>query len=100
MAPPCWLHRWGQQRRLVTAPVVDCNVWNGGKTSAKPVVIDLACVLMLAPVKVNSAPSGAGVSTTMDLEFLGLAGKPGAPCSTSGLVGGSGGSAVVPGLVQ
>ena len=91
--------RLGQQRRLVTVPLVDCTPWQGGNGQATPPVVDLACVLMLAPIKVSSAPSGAGVAASMDLEFLGLVGQPGAPCATGGTLGGSGG-ALVPGLVQ
>ena len=91
--------QWGAQRRLVTVPIVDCSVWNGGKGSATPAVLDLACVLMLAPVKTSSRPSGAGVSNSFDVEYLGRAGDPGAPCATNGAVGGNTGR-LVPGLVQ
>lgn len=90
--------RLGQQRRIVTAPVVNCNEWNA-EGGATPAVLDLACMLMLAPVRVGSGPTGTGVALTMDLEFLGLVGDPGAPCSSTGVVGRDGG-AVVPGLVQ
>lgn len=91
--------QWGGQRRLVTVPVVDCSVWNGGKGSATPAVLDWACVLMLAPVKTGSRPNGAGVSNSFDVEYLGRAGDPGAPCATNGAVGGDTGR-LVPGLVQ
>ena len=93
------LAQWGAQRRLVTVPIVDCSVWNGGKGSALASVLDLACVLMLAPVKTGSQPSGQGVSNSFDVEFLGRAGYPGAPCATNGAVGGNTGP-LVPGLVQ
>lgn len=89
----------GAPRRLVTVPIVNCSVWNGGQGSATAMVLDLACVLMLAPVRTGSHPSGAGVSTSYDLEYLGRAGDAGAPCSTIGSVGGDTGP-LVPGLVQ
>lgn len=91
--------QWGAQRRLITVPIVNCAVWNGGKGSAMASVLDLACVLMLAPVKTGSRPSGAGVSNSFDVEYLGRAGDPGAPCATNGAVGGNTGP-LVPGLVQ
>ena len=91
--------QWGAQRRLVTAPIVDCTVWNGGKGSAMATLLDLACVLLLAPVKTGNRPSGQGVATSFDVEFLGRAGSAGAPCATIGAVGGDTGP-LVPGLVQ
>ena len=91
--------QWGAQRRLVTVPIVNCSVWNGGKGSALTTVLDLACVLMLAPVKTGSHPSGQGVGNSFDVEFLGRAGYPGAPCASNGEVGGNTGP-LVPGLVQ
>jgi len=89
----------GEQRRVVTAPIVACSAWNGGKTSAKPPILDFACALMLAPVPSGSSPSGTGVATTMDLEFLGVAGTPGSGCATLGEVG-SGTGSLVPGLIE
>ncbi len=91
--------QWGGQRRLVTVPIVDCSVWNDGKGSATPVVLDLGCVLMLAPVRTGSRPSGPGVANSFDVEYLGRAGDPGAPCASNGAVGGNTGP-MVPGLVQ
>jgi Putative Flp pilus-assembly TadE/G-like len=89
----------GTSRRLATAPIVACDDWNGGKGSAQVQVLDLACVLMLAPVRSGGSPTGAGVGATMDIEFLGLAGRPGVPCATLGEVG-SGSGRLVPGLIQ
>lgn len=91
--------RLGAQRRLVTVPIVNCSLWNGGRGSATPGVLDLACVLMLAPVKTGSRPSGQGVSASFDVEYLGRAGSAGAPCATHGAVGSDTGP-LVPGLVQ
>lgn len=91
--------QWGAQRRLVTVPIVNCTVWNRGQGSAMATVLDLGCVLMLAPVKTGSRPTGAGVSGSFDVEYLGRAGDAGAPCATNGAVGGDTGP-LVPGLVQ
>lgn len=90
--------RWGQQRRIASAPVVDCSMWTT-QGSATPPVLDLACVLLLAPVRTGSSPTGAGVAGAMEMEFLGLLSAAGTPCASMGAVGGVGG-AVVPGLVQ
>ena len=63
-------------------------------------MLDFACVLLLAPVRNGgSAASWTQVSTTMDMEFLGLTRNPGTPCATGGLAGGAYGPPV-PTLVQ
>jgi hypothetical protein len=91
--------QWGQQRRIATAPIVQCSNWNSGNTGRTLPILDFACVLLLAPVTVGATPTGAGVAATMDLEFLGVANSSGSPCSSNGLLGGTGGP-LVPGLVQ
>lgn len=88
---------YGQRRRVVTAAVVDCSQWTSG--SANPVILDFACVLLLAPVASGGGKQWSQVSETMDLEFLGLTRDPGTPCATLGLAGGSFGPPV-PTLVQ
>jgi hypothetical protein len=89
----------GQQRRIATAPIIQCSNWNGGKSGRTLPIMDFACVLLLAPVQVGATPTGAGVATLMDVEFLGVANGSGSPCSSNGLLGGVGGP-LVPGLVQ
>lgn len=82
------LATYGGDRRLVTAPIVNCNGW----ASAQTVPIDgWACVLMLNPV---GSPSDIAY-----MEIVGLASAAGSPCVTSGLAGGSSGPQV-PVLVQ
>ncbi len=79
-----------RNRRLVVTPIVDCGKWNVG---AIPTINDWGCVLMLAPT------GQADADFKPQIEFLGLASKPGSPCSSVGLPGGSIGP-LVPGLVQ
>ena len=71
----------GRDRRTVVVPVVD-----GANT-----VIDWACMLMLQPLSVPLVP--------VQLEFIGLAGNPGVPCTTNGMPGGWAGP-LVPTLVR
>lgn len=80
----------GQDRRLATAPVVDCSAW--GPANTVPIKA-WACVLMLHPM--NASPAGQ----TIYMEYRGLSNLPGNPCATSGLPGGSQGPNV-PTLVQ
>lgn len=87
---------YGQRRRVATVPVVNCAEFASGM----PKVQDLACVLLLAPIK--GSPAGgwpAGSSATIDIEFLGRASTPGTPCVSYGLAGGTFGPPV-PTLVQ
>lgn len=75
-------HRtYGRDRRTVVVPVVD-----NANT-----VIDWACMLMLQPLSIPLVP--------VQLEFIGLAGAPGVPCTTSGMPGGWAGP-LVPQLVR
>lgn len=63
-------------RRLVAAPVVNCNVWNTPPGNQMPPILGWACVLMLNPIE-----SGSAESLTAKLEFLGLASDASSPCS-------------------
>lgn len=74
-------HQDGASRRIALVPVV--NAANG--------VMDYACMLMLQPMSIPPAD--------VQLEFLGNAGSPGSPCTTSGLPGGAAGP-LVPVLVR
>lgn len=80
----------GQQRRLMTAPVVDCTA--GASMPLK----SWACVFMLNPISNN--PSG---SMNMWLEYLGPANDPTSPCASNGLPGSaSSAGPFVPALVR
>lgn len=74
-------HVYGLNKRIVLVPVID-----GGSKIA-----DFACMLMLQPI--------SGPTTTIQLEFLGIAGAVDSPCTSNGLAGGTTGP-LVPVLVQ
>lgn len=74
---------YGRDRRLAVAPVVDCSVWNTSG-NAQPSVEGWACVLMLSPMNVGSAPNEA------TLEYIGLSNVAGSPCASSGAAGTAG----------
>lgn len=79
----------GQKRRVVTAAIVDCTVWNTSP-SGNPPVKDFGCILLLAPVRDGGSPaSWTNVAATLDIEYLGLASAVGTPCATAGLGGGT-----------
>ncbi len=63
-------------RRLVAAPVVNCDVWNTAPGSQMPPILAWACVLMLNPIE-----NGSTASLVAKLEFLGLASGAASPCS-------------------
>lgn len=63
-------------RRVVAAPVVNCEVWNTPPGSQMPPVLGWACVLMLNPME-----NGSVASDIAKLEFLGLASDAGSPCA-------------------
>ena len=88
-------HRqWGQQRRIMTVPVVSCDAWNNNGSAQVP-ILDFACVLLLAPVRDGgSANAWSHTSSSMDMEFLGLASSPATPCATAGMPGGFNGPRV------
>lgn len=78
----------GADRRLVTAPIVDCSGWASSSTVS---IQAWACVLMLHPI--------GSSSDTVYMEYRGRSNEPGSPCATSGLGGGTAGP-MVPVLVQ
>ncbi len=81
----------GQQRRLMTAPVVDCS-----STTGSMPLKSWACVFMLNPISNN--PSA---SMNMWLEYLGPANDPDSPCASNGLPGSAGSAGpFVPALVR
>lgn len=81
----------GQQRRMMTAPVVDCT-----STTGSMPLKSWACVFMLNPISNN--PSG---SMNMWLEYLGPANDPDSPCASNGLPGSaSSAGPFVPALVR
>lgn len=86
----------GADRRLVTAPLVDCSAWAASTPTQQVPILGYACVLLLAPMTNDNGPS-AGEEVW--LEFRGRADTAGSPCSTSGLGGGTAGP-LVPVLVQ
>lgn len=83
----------GANRRVVPVPVIDCAAFDKlGSGTLK--ISDMACVLLLHPVKQGSSPTGE----KMWLEYIGPASAPGSPCASLGLAGGTGPQ--VPVLVQ
>ncbi len=92
-------HMTGRKnRRIAVAPVIDCAVWNTPPGNQNPPIQGWACVLMLNPFAIGNPKAGDEAWDTAMVEFLGLAGKPGSPCATTGEVGTGG--ALVPQLVQ
>lgn len=85
----------GTDRRLVTAPLVDCSAWAASNPQQVP-VLGYACVLMLHPLSGDNGPTG---SEEVWLEFRGASNDPASPCHTSGLAGGAAGP-LVPVLVH
>jgi Flp pilus assembly protein TadG len=75
----------GRNRRVVVAPVVNCEDLNRGAE-----VVGMGCVLMLEPM--------LGSSPVPRVEFLGLSTSVGSPCATNGAPGTFG--PLVPQLVQ
>ena len=78
----------GTDRRLITAPVIDCAA--GGT----PPITAMACLLMLNPMS-------NGATGTIYLEYRGTTTQAGSPCRSGGMPGGPAGLGVqVPVLVQ
>lgn len=85
----------GADRRLVTAPVVNCALWAG--TNPQTIaVLGYACMLMLHPMTHHSDPL---YSVDVWLEYRGPSNDPNSPCNTSGVAGGTAGP-LVPVLVH
>lgn len=78
----------GTDRRISTAPIVDCEQWASSQTVP---ILDWVCILMLHPI------SGPGEIVRM--EYLGSASTLGSPCTTYGIAGGTAGP-LVPVLVH
>lgn len=78
------LTTYGSNRRLATAPIVDCGGW---ATSQTVPIVDWACVLMLYP-----ATGGPGQAVA--LEYRGLSNLANSPCATFGIPGGTAGPLV------
>ena len=85
----------GADRRLVTAPVVNCAAWAGTNPQQIP-VLGYACMLMLHPM---THPSDPLYSVEVWLEYRGPSNDPNSPCNTSGVAGGTAGP-LVPVLVH
>jgi hypothetical protein len=91
----------GANRRLVTAPLVNCSEWTGDNQIP---IRNWACVLMLHPIgAINTNPGGGPKAddddTPVQLEYAGLSSDPSSPCTTFGIPGGTAGP-LVPVLVQ
>ncbi|HNP52001.1 putative Flp pilus-assembly TadE/G-like protein [Nitrosomonas nitrosa] len=80
-----YLKENGEDRRLATAAVVDCDALAGGNTTSA--VVDWACVMMLHPINNSQGGSGTG-STRMYLEYLGRSNMQNSPCATNGVPAG------------
>lgn len=79
---------YGQNRRVVAVPFIDCNAGNTVPIKG------MACVLMLNPMS-------NGANGTIYLEYRGSATAASSPCASFGLPGGSSGNGpFVPTLVQ
>ncbi|MBA5639930.1 Tad domain-containing protein [Duganella sp. LX20W] len=84
--------QYGADRRLVIAPLVDCDAWRNN-VSHQTTVLGYACVLMLHPMD--------GSGGNVYLEFRDDASSATSACATAGAVGGPGSSGpLVPTLVQ
>lgn len=80
--------RYGAERRLASAPVIDCNSGN------QVPMLGMACMLMLNPMS-------NGATGTIYLEYRGSANAPDSPCRSAGVPGSSTSSGPrVPTLVQ
>ena len=85
----------GADRRLVTAPVVNCAAWAG--TNPQTIaVLGYACMLMLHPMTHTSDPL---YSVDVWLEYRGPANAANSSCNTAGVAGGTAGP-LVPVLVH
>lgn len=73
-------------RRLMTAPIVDCNAFATANTAP---IISWACVFLLHPINNNAGGGGTGTGANrMYLEYRGNATNGTSPCASNGLPGG------------
>ncbi|MBV8036204.1 pilus assembly protein TadG-related protein [Roseateles sp.] len=83
--------QYGADRRLVSAPIIDCSALTGGTHTTT--VQGWACVLMLQPIDSPNNP--------MNVEFIGMSTAAGSPCASSGVAGDTTSAGpMVPALVQ
>ena len=84
---------YGADRRLVTAPIVDCTSFTGGGQHAP--VRAYACILLLDPYRKQ------GNTVASKFEYIGRSNLAGSPCASSGIAGDlSSQGPLVPALVQ
>lgn len=98
-----FLKEHGNDRRLATTAVVDCDDFDGGSSTAP--VNEWACIFMLHPINQGNegkgGASGSEETTRMYLEYLGRSNEPNSPCATNGVPAGPGGvGPMVPALVR
>lgn len=86
------LNQNGRDRRLMVAPVVQCEDFETSQTAP---VVSWACVFLLHPIN-NSSGGNHGTpatgATRMYLEYRGSAGDLASPCVSNGLPGASSGN--------
>lgn len=77
----------GLDRRLMTAPVVNCSAY---ATSQVAPILSWACIFMLHPINNSAGGTTATGETRMYLEYRGNSNDPSSPCASNGLPGGAG----------
>lgn len=82
-----FLNANGHDRRLMTAPVVNCGAFASSQVAP---IVSWACVFLLHPINNSAGGSTATGETRMYLEYRGNANDPASPCASNGLPGGSG----------
>jgi Flp pilus assembly protein TadG len=83
---------YGADRRLVTAPIVDCAGFTSGQHAP---IRGYACILLLDPYRTQ------GSDVRSKFEYLGRSNVAGSPCATSGIAGNTSSQGpMVPALVQ
>jgi Flp pilus assembly protein TadG len=83
--PSSYLKANGRDRRLMTAPVVDCGGFASGSTAP---ITSWACVFLLHPINNNAGGKGTGTGADrMFLEYRGSANDLSSPCASNGLPG-------------
>lgn len=82
-----YLNANGHDRRLMTAPVVNCGTF---ATSQVAPIISWACVFLLHPINNSAGGANATGESRMYIEYRGSADNPSSPCASNGLPGGAG----------